>query len=46
MEGIAICEICGDYVGEDELTQCTICKKECCEECIDFEDVICNLCTI
>ena len=44
MDGIAICEICGEYVGEDELTQCVKCKKECCYKCIDFEDVICNTC--
>ena len=46
MENIVICEICGDYVEESELTQCTICKKDCCEKCISFEDVICNICNL
>ena len=44
MDGIVVCEVCGDYVYEEDLTQCKHCFKECCEKCIDFVHMKCEDC--
>lgn len=44
MDGIEICEICGGYVNEGDLTECRLCKKECCMDCMDYEELLCDKC--
>lgn len=44
MDGIEMCELCGSYVNEGDLTQCTCCHKDCCDDCLSLETVICFKC--
>lgn len=44
MDGIEVCEICGEYVNEGDLTECKSCRKKGCELCIDYDDLLCEKC--
>ena len=44
MDGVEICEICGEYVSEEDLTECKICKKKGCIDCIEYDELLCDEC--
>ena len=34
------CELCGNYIDEDDLKECQECLKEMCEQCYERHDLV------